>query len=148
MEKKLYKSTEDKVIFGVAGGIAEYFDVDPTLVRIIFVILAVWGGVGVVLYLIAALVMPERRVVTDTKEYKTKKADKVVEQRAPRDRVTERDTVRRDGARGEQVFGIIVLVLGILFLLEAFLPGFSFGKLWPLILVGLGFWLIAGRGRE
>lgn len=60
MRKKLYRSTENKVIAGVCGGIAEYFDIDPTLVRLAWVLFCVLGGSGVLAYLVAALIIPER----------------------------------------------------------------------------------------
>lgn len=55
--KKLYKSNVEKKICGVCGGIAEYFNLDPTIVRLIFVILGLWSGAGVIFYIIAALLM-------------------------------------------------------------------------------------------
>ena len=57
MEKKLKKS-KDKKLFGVCGGIAEYFDIDPTLVRVIAGVAGICWGVGIVAYIILALVMP------------------------------------------------------------------------------------------
>lgn len=57
--KKLYKSNKDKKLFGVCGGIAEYFEVDSTVVRLGAILLAFCVGGGVLAYLIAALVMPE-----------------------------------------------------------------------------------------
>ena len=57
--KKLYKSNKDKKLFGVCGGIAEYFEIDSTVVRLAFVFLALCIGGGLLAYLIAALVMPE-----------------------------------------------------------------------------------------
>lgn len=59
MAKRLHLSSTDKKIAGVCGGFAEYFDVDPTLVRIILLVLAVCCGVGVAAYLICWLVMPK-----------------------------------------------------------------------------------------
>ncbi len=56
--KKLYRITQGKLLLGVCGGIAEYFNLDPTLVRIIWVVLALCFGSGVLLYLICALLMP------------------------------------------------------------------------------------------
>ena len=56
MKKKLYKSN-DKKICGVCGGIAEYFDIDPTIVRILWVIFTVSGGAGLFAYFVAALIM-------------------------------------------------------------------------------------------
>lgn len=57
--KKLYKSNMDKKLCGVCGGIAEYLNVDATIVRLIFVILGLWSGVGVIFYIIAALLIPD-----------------------------------------------------------------------------------------
>jgi phage shock protein C len=62
MEKKLYKSTENKVICGVLGGLGEYFGIDPTLVRVGYVFLAIFsaGFPGLLLYIIMALIVPKR----------------------------------------------------------------------------------------
>ncbi len=57
--KKLYRSN-DRKIFGVCGGVAEYFDFDPTIVRVIWAVLALSGGTGAILYLVAALLMENR----------------------------------------------------------------------------------------
>jgi phage shock protein PspC (stress-responsive transcriptional regulator) len=59
MEKKLYRSN-DRKIFGVCGGIAEYFGWDPTVIRILWVVFSISGGAGAVIYLIAALLMENR----------------------------------------------------------------------------------------
>lgn len=60
MNKKLYKSQEDKKLCGVCGGIAEYFELDSTLVRLAWVLLTVLGGSGLLVYIIAALIMPSK----------------------------------------------------------------------------------------
>ena len=59
-EKKLYKSSTDKKLAGVCGGIAEYFNIDSTLVRLGWVLFSLLGGSGLILYLIAAIIMPDR----------------------------------------------------------------------------------------
>ncbi len=59
MQKKLYRSNNDKMLCGVCAGIAEYFGVDATLVRLLFVLFTVLGGAGVLLYIIAAIVIPK-----------------------------------------------------------------------------------------
>lgn len=59
MAKKLTRSQKDKKIFGVCGGIAEYFDIDPTIIRILWVIAIFLCGTGILAYLIAALIMPK-----------------------------------------------------------------------------------------
>lgn len=58
MEKRLYKSNKNKMIDGVCAGIAEYFDIDPTLIRLGAVAICLAGGSGVLAYIIAAIVMP------------------------------------------------------------------------------------------
>ena len=60
MEKRLYKSNTDKKIDGVCGGIAEYFNIDPTLVRLAWAVVAVFGGCGILAYIIAAIVIPRK----------------------------------------------------------------------------------------
>ena len=59
--KKLYRSKTDKKIFGVCGGFAQYFDVDVTIIRIIFLVLLLGAGCGLLAYLICALIMPEQK---------------------------------------------------------------------------------------
>ena len=59
MKKRLYKSTVDKKLCGVCAGIAEYFEIDPTLVRLGWVAFTLLGGSGVIAYIVAAIVMPE-----------------------------------------------------------------------------------------
>ena len=59
MEKKLYKSNQNKMIDGVCGGIAEYFGIDPTVVRLIWALFSLMGGSGILAYIIAAIILPE-----------------------------------------------------------------------------------------
>ncbi len=58
-EKRLVRSAEDRMLAGVAGGLAEYINLDPTIVRLLFVLLALAGGPGILIYAILWLVMPE-----------------------------------------------------------------------------------------
>ena len=58
MNKRLYKSTTNRKIFGVCGGLAEYFNIDPTIIRLIWALLIFCAGTGFLAYIIAALVLP------------------------------------------------------------------------------------------
>jgi len=58
--KRLFKSDTNKVFLGVCGGIGEFFGIDPTIVRLIWVILLFVFGTGVLAYIVAALIMPRR----------------------------------------------------------------------------------------
>ncbi len=60
MKKKLYKSNVDKKLCGVCGGIAEYFELDPTIIRLAWVVFTLLGGSGIIAYIIAAIVMPNK----------------------------------------------------------------------------------------
>ena len=58
MNKKLYKSHTNKMICGVCGGLGEFFGIDPTIIRLVWAILGLFGGTGIVAYLIAAVIIP------------------------------------------------------------------------------------------
>lgn len=60
MQKRLYRSRDNKIIAGICAGLAEYFAVDPVLVRVLFVAMAMLGGPGVMIYIILYFVMPEQ----------------------------------------------------------------------------------------
>lgn len=57
--KKLMKSRTNKVICGVCGGVGEYFNVDPTIIRLLWIVFMFLGGSGILAYLIAAVIIPE-----------------------------------------------------------------------------------------
>ena len=60
MKKRLYKIEKGKKLFGVCGGIAEYFNIDPTVIRVLWVLLVFCAGTGVLAYVVAALIMPSK----------------------------------------------------------------------------------------
>lgn len=62
MEKRLYKSNQNKMIDGVCGGIAEYFGIDPTVVRLVWALFSLMGGSGILAYIIAAIIIPRSPV--------------------------------------------------------------------------------------
>ena len=60
MEKKLYRSKTNKTIAGVCGGLAEYINMDPTVVRLLWVLITAFAGAGLIAYLVCAIVIPEK----------------------------------------------------------------------------------------
>ena len=60
MNKKLYKSRNNQVICGVCGGFAEFFNIDPTIVRLIWALLCIFGGGGIIAYIVCAIIMPRK----------------------------------------------------------------------------------------
>lgn len=64
MEKKrLYRSRNQRMICGVCGGIAEYFDIDPTIIRLVWVLFGITGGSGLLVYFLAAIIIPDQNDV-------------------------------------------------------------------------------------
>lgn len=64
MERQLRRNRQNRMLFGVAGGIARYFNIDPVVVRVAFVALAFLNGIGVLLYILFALIMPKDEALT------------------------------------------------------------------------------------
>lgn len=63
MEKRLYRIEEGKKICGVCGGLAEYFNIDPTVIRLAWAMVSLFAGAGIIAYIVAALVMPVKSEV-------------------------------------------------------------------------------------
>ena len=59
MQKKLYRSTSDKMLAGVCSGVAKYLNMDPTVVRVLWAIVSLFGFIGVVAYIVCAFIIPE-----------------------------------------------------------------------------------------
>lgn len=147
VEKRLYRSRTNRVFFGVCGGLAEYLNIDVTLVRLVTVLVSIWGGVGVVAYIVAALVIPEEPVaLKGVKKLKNQKDDfgTKIESAA-------QDFKKNfDGKNKEDkswIGGLILITLGMLFLIHQFVPFLDFDKTWPLFLIILGLIVIFG-GRK
>jgi phage shock protein C len=58
MSRRLYRSRTDKMLGGVCAGLGELLDIDPTIVRLVFVLLTIWGGAGAIVYLVLWLIAP------------------------------------------------------------------------------------------
>lgn len=162
MEKRLYRSRTDRMISGVCGGLAEYFDVDPTIIRIAFVVLTlISGGFGLIAYIILALVVP----LEDSKATEPKEAIKenVAEIKETANKIGQeiRSTFaakEEDKPKAERknrhfrrsILGITLIVLGIIFLLASFniFWWFQWRYLWPIILVAIGLVIIFGVRRK
>lgn len=146
---RLTRSRTDRIIAGVAGGIAKYFQIDSTIVRIIFILLA-FAGIGVVLYIILIFVMPNEEVVSsdpaETIKNNVKNLGKEMREQAQK--MQGNWSVQSPQPHHSRIWlGIIILIVGVLLLLQnfAFLTFLSLGKLWPIILVAIGITILARR---
>ena len=109
MAKKLYKSNKNKMLFGVCGGLAEYFNIDATIMRIIFVLLGLLSGSGIILYLIAALIMPthdrfNEEVDVDNLKSANMDSDKKTDSDGSSERKAHRGGDKDSNARSDEEF--------------------------------------------
>ena len=136
------------MLTGVSGGLAEYFEIDPVFVRIGWAVLVfVTAGLALLLYIGMVIVMPKEDDVDDgppvDEEESVPSDAELSPPPAPRPRV--------DRARRRRVMGIFLIVVGALFLVSNFgwFWWFSWGTLWPVILIGLDLAVLIGRaGRH
>ncbi|HCL90727.1 MAG TPA: stress-responsive transcriptional regulator [Candidatus Atribacteria bacterium] len=148
MKKKLYRSKKDCVIGGVCGGIAEYFDIDTTLVRLLAVLVFFFGGSGIVAYIIGWIIIPQNLNVNteDNSENKGEikgkikkgadKADKKVEENLPEERSKGNSERNRN-----IILGIILIIVGLVFMGTTFFPWITWiawGTFWPVIIIVVG----------
>ena len=155
MNKKLYRSNKDKMLGGVAGGLADYFSIDPTLVRILFVVSLFVGGAGVIAYIILWIVVPEEPFAFATPN---QASEKNMDETAGTSSDERGSTIADDtkwqnqqqyyqavtGQRRKRgsVFGMILIIVGVLVLLSNFVPRIHFGDFWSLILIAIGIGLL------
>jgi len=128
--RRLYRCRHDRQLAGVAAGMAEYLALDPTLVRVLWIISAFFGGFTILLYVILAFVIPLEPATL------------------PGPGPDARPYVHRDG-RGLLYLGVVLVVFGAIALVNAVIPGWAgAGALGPAFLVALGVALLVGSARR
>jgi phage shock protein C len=124
MEKKLYRSRKNSMIAGVCGGLGEYLNVDPTIMRLVAVLLVFADGIGLLAYIIAWIIIPrnpelEAEIVTPP--------------------TSERNWL---------LPGLALILIGLIFLLNNLVSWFRFSYLWPLVLIVLGIFILVRSQRK
>jgi phage shock protein C len=163
---RLYRSRRDRMLAGVAGGLAELWGADPSLVRVIWALLVIFtGGVALIVYIVMALVVPEEPDIAATGgaqafagtappgsgEGWVPPADAQAARLADR----EARAAARSAAGGDRntfpaatILGGFLVILGGFFLAREFLPQIDFDWFWPLVIVGIGILLIVSAARR
>ena len=159
MKSRLERSNTNRVISGVCGGIAEYLAVDPTLVRVAFVVMTFVGGIGILAYIVLLILMPQpgqpapftkaapSTVSTDTTARMEGDSAATPQTTAvtPVPAVQQAESERRRSA-----VGYLLIALGIVFLLSnvgAFRL-IQWNYVWPLVLIGIGALFLVQRVRS
>ena len=160
MEKRLYRSKSDRMIWGVCGGLAKYFDIDPTIVRVIALLSIFLGSVGIWAYIILAIVVPlEDSKAAEPKDTIKENVEEMKETASELGRGIRSALAKEEGESSEgtkirhrhrNAVGIILIVLGVLFLLGSFdlFWWFRWSTLWPLVIVAIGALIIFGTRRR
>ena len=141
MTKKLYRSRTDSMIAGVCGGLAEYFDIDASLVRVGAVLFTLAWGSGLLAYVILWLIVAQKPLESSVMESEGGQKEAV--------KADESNELERD--KGVLFVGIILTVLGVLLLMNNYLSfaWLSFRRLWPLLIIFVGLMIIMrGSGSK
>ncbi len=165
MSRRLYRSVQDRRIGGVAAGTAEYFDIDPSIARVLWVLLAIFtGGAFLIAYLVMWAVVPEEPWDPDT----IVGTASVPGQAPSGDAATSGDaaasgaaagasvpppswtpsSVSHNGPSGRVILGAILILIGGWALAREFIPGFNWGLLWPIGLVVIGVIILLAAVRR
>jgi phage shock protein C len=143
MNRRLYRSQTESVLGGVAGGVAEYLDLDPAIVRVVWALLAlITGGVFFILYIVMWIVVPVGAEPPEAAEGQPAGADPATGWNAQPRRA------RGSSGGGSWIFGLVLIGLGLYLLAREYLPEVNFDRLWPLGLVLLGVILLFGAIRR
>lgn len=138
MEKKLQRDTQHRVIGGVCSGLANYFDIDASLVRVLFAIAFFVFSSGLWIYLLLWLVMPAATVgKTEASYYVSPDGTTEVSSEETTDVVKE--PIQN---KGSLVAGLILIGIGALGLLNRYIPELNWSTAWPILLIVLGIFLI------
>jgi phage shock protein C len=150
LEKRLTRSEKERILGGVCGGLAEYFNLDPTLVRLVFVLLALAGGAGLLVYIILWIIMPRHPQVEAREVVGENIAD-------IKKRLVELESGVKTAVTGEKAeewkrsasfwLGVVLVALGLIFLFSSLdiMRWWRWAVLWPVILILLGVLLVWRR---
>lgn len=159
MTERLYRSVREKMLGGVCGGLADYFSVDVTLVRLIVLVATFAGGVGFLAYLAAWVIIPVNPADQDVhqenqhQENSKRNIEDVVTGMASDVEVAVKGFGRPENQENHEnrtkFAGGILVILGAIFLLERAFPyWFDMSKMWPLLLIVIGLAIIWRGGRK
>jgi phage shock protein C len=151
MNKRLYRSKNNKVLAGVCGGLGEYFGVDPTIIRIVYAAISLIISPlllgGVVIYVIAAIVIPQDEG-SFSENYTQQTNEGFTEDVSGMKTDDWNKQVNYDAGKNRILLGTALVVIGILFLLKQLVYWFDYKYIIPLIVVGIGIYIIYKGGKD
>jgi phage shock protein C len=145
-KRRLYRSKNDVFFGGVASGLAEFFNTESYIIRILFVLAAIFGGWGIIVYIILWIVVPEKDGIEytdyqdlgkDNQESDAQNSDSANEKKQ-----TEEHSSENKNKRGSIIAGVALILIGFIFIIDNYLPAISIKDLWPVVLIGIGVLII------
>jgi len=139
-QARLTRSSTDNIIAGVCGGLAEYLEIDPVLVRLAFIVLFFASGIGIPIYIILWIVMPQE-------ENEAIVGSEVIQKNISDIGETVQSGAKRLGKPG--TVGLILVLLGAYFLLSeiGLFNWVSGAVFWPLVIIGIGIYMLVKRSK-
>lgn len=159
---KLKRSRTDRMIAGVCGGLGDYFDIDPTIVRLVFVVMAFIDGIGLLIYIVMAIVVPEDKKYIQSyssKGFESEKSEDTnvmssIKTDSNNDQVdttsSSKESAKSDDSKEDSFprwIGIGLVIVGIILLLDRMNLAWwlNWNILWPLLIILIGLWLLLKR---
>lgn len=144
--KALTRSRYDKIIGGVAGGLAEYFHIDSAIVRVLFVLFTLLYGIGFWVYIILWIILPYGPLPQTWQQTNPPSGTVHPTSSPSSEENTSSNPMPQNQKKSKHdtnlIIGLILIVLGILFLISQYIPYIHFGHLWPFILIIIGIVLL------
>lgn len=143
--RKIYRSRKDRIIFGVCGGIAEYYNIESLWVRVVFIFLGITGAIGFVLYIALAILMPLNpdKASSDKNEGRMGATAEEFRDRVKGLASELRHDTKMD--RRRNLLGLVIVTVGVIAFFNELFPNFWIGwkVLWPVIIILIGFTFIS-----
>lgn len=142
-QKRLLRTRKDSVISGVCGGLGKHLNLDPVIIRVLFVLAVIFAGTGLLVYIVLWIVIPLEPENPSNETIFDRQAGYEETSNFNADSPPNPGVQKANRSEGSLWGGLILIVLGILFLAGRFIPRINFGDLWPVILIVIGVVLIS-----
>ncbi|MCK9281840.1 MAG: PspC domain-containing protein [Melioribacteraceae bacterium] len=159
MKERIFRARRNKIVAGVCSGLGEYFNIDPVIVRILFVVLTIMNGIGILIYILLWIMVPEESFEkafglnddippANPFENKSDENQNTTEGTASNNWTNDGSSIpdyniplpkRTDG---RLIAGSILIIIGALFLIDDIIPSFNFSDLFPILLILAGAFFI------
>lgn len=159
MKERLFRARKNKIIAGVCSGLGEYFNIDPVIVRILFVVLTVMNGIGILIYILLWIMVPEESFEKAFGLNNDVPHRNPFDEKSAGDQYSAENTASNTGTSdsssvpnfdiptpkrtdGRLIAGSILIIIGAIFLIDDIIPSFDFSDLFPILLILAGAFFI------